>query len=562
MRHHSSVQGGAKQSSRNTQYRSDGNRMRDWRARKEGDPLPAGLRASLEQYFKSPLDRVRMHSDPASQREADRLKAGAFTLGQNIHLGSEALRAGSKARSALLAHEVVHTIQQGAVSDRIHPTVGPQDDPYEQQAEALAKGFSRYERNPHDRLALGMRDVANVQKTPGGRATIQCGKVPTHFGEFEDFKYKDLTNAAGKKVGVEMYLKFHPGTNVSADLIGLTQVAEGKRNGVPITQGLYGLHSATSGAGVGYFIDRLEGFPNPIYPTTKKVVSGGSASNLADYETTSITALTATEQATRAASTGITGVGYKGWGQHGFSKVVSGKTVTQDAELYDAPVLGGAGADSEQVFETTALALSGSQKDTYYGSVEWGWRIDSKGAFTRIPLKAVSQGVPSATFLTAANIWNPSKVSLGFKSTIATDLLDGTLTKIGSIPKDAELEFTGRSGTVGSKTYVEVKHSGTTGVVDNAAVQQAAIGAATVDLPVPMVQTISNPLGSTMILKYALGSSTVQLPWGTRVVTTASMLPTPTLPNHEEGEVADGPLTGTKGYFFAPDLKLEALGKR
>ncbi|RPH78201.1 MAG: hypothetical protein EHM88_16415 [Candidatus Rokuibacteriota bacterium] len=368
---------------------------------------------------------------------------------------------------------------------------------------------------------------------------------------------------------MEMYLKFHPGTNVRADLIGLTQAAEGKFNGAQITQGLYGLRSARSGAGIGSFIDRLAGYPSPLYGTRQTVRAGGSAADLTGYEPYTITQLTAAQQAAQAASTGVTGRRYTGGAQHGYRKVVSGSFVTRPAELYDAPMLPGAGANSEQVFETTALAIAGPQNGTYYGSVEWGWRKDAAATFSRLPLRVVSQGVPSVTFLTAAQIWNQSKASFGFVATSATDLLDGSLSVIGAIPVDAELAPTGRQGSGGGATYYEVTYGGNTGFVVSTAVRPAAIGAATVDLPVPMVHTVSNAAGTTIILLTPIASltpgqpatTTLPLPAGTRLIVTRCMAPTATLPNHYEGKVVDGPHTGTRGYFFVPDLTLEALGR-
>ena len=65
----------------------------------------------------------------------------------------------------------------------------------------------------------------------------------------------------------------------------------------------------------------------------------------------------------------------------------------------------------------SALALKGNQVGTYYGSVQWGWRTDSKGTHDLIPLKVLSMGVPSQSFMKAAELWNKSKTS-GNKDTL------------------------------------------------------------------------------------------------------------------------------------------------
>src|SRR4051794_31386892 len=69
--------------------------------------------------------------------------------------------------------------------------------------------------------------------------------------------------------------------------------------------------------------------------------------------------------------------------------------------------------NSGPVFETTALALDGAQKDSYYGSVQWGWQRDAKAAFSLIDFKVVSAGAPSAAFMATAAKWNVSKTSGG-----------------------------------------------------------------------------------------------------------------------------------------------------
>src|SRR5690606_39791466 len=68
---------------------------------------------------------------------------------------------------------------------------------------------------------------------------------------------------------------------------------------------------------------------------------------------------------------------------------------------------------TKQIFETTALAIKGAQAGTYYGSIQWGWKTDNAGTHTKIPFQAVSEGVPSSSFLKAAELWNASTDSTG-----------------------------------------------------------------------------------------------------------------------------------------------------
>lgn len=480
--------------------------------RSSGQPLDTATRAFMEPRFGHDFSNVRVHTDEKAARSAAAISARAYTYGNDIVLG-----AGSPDTAGhLMAHELAHVRQQQA----------------------------------------------------GGALAVRRSRLPTHFGEFEDVSYQNLTDNAGHEIGVEMYMKFHPGPSVRADLIGTTQSAEGKFNGTQITSGNYGQHSATSGAGTGSFIDRVEGAPNPLSNTPATPVAGGDAAKLADYQPMApVTALTAPQQATTATAIGATGRHYSVGAQYGFSKVVAGALTTQPAEFYDAPMVSGAGANSEQVFETTALAVAGTQNGTYYGSVEWGWRKDAAGAFTRLPFRVIAQGIPSATFLTAASIWNPSKASFGYVTTRATNLLDAAMHTLTALPNNSELTPTGTQEKHRGITYYEVTFNDLTGFVASTAVREASIGTETVNLPVPIVFTVSNPAGTSMIYHSppiapppGTPPATLALPAGTRLTTTRCMKPTAALPNHYEGEVVDGPNIGTHGYFFVPDLTRETLG--
>ena len=90
--------------------------------------------------------------------------------------------------------------------------------------------------------------------------------------------------------------------------------------------------------------------------------------------------------------------------------------------MYDYPNLLHAGKNSYQIFETTALALDGAQKGTYYGSIKWGWKTDNDGNFEKIPLQIVSMGVPTATFMEAARLWNDSSVTTSYDERGTVDL--------------------------------------------------------------------------------------------------------------------------------------------
>jgi hypothetical protein len=80
-----------------------------------GAALPAGVRKFMEPRFGADLSDVRVHTDATSASRAKQLDAVAFTTGKDIHFGRGRFQPDTPAGKELIAHELTHTIQQGAV---------------------------------------------------------------------------------------------------------------------------------------------------------------------------------------------------------------------------------------------------------------------------------------------------------------------------------------------------------------------------------------------------------------------------------------------------------------
>jgi hypothetical protein len=87
-------------------------------ARGRGDRLPAALSGDLAAGFGAPLDRVRVHTGGQADSLARRLDAEAFTVGHDIFFRGGAYDPRSDAGRETIAHEVAHTVQEGAPSVR------------------------------------------------------------------------------------------------------------------------------------------------------------------------------------------------------------------------------------------------------------------------------------------------------------------------------------------------------------------------------------------------------------------------------------------------------------
>ncbi len=81
-----------------------------------GKPLERDLQRQMEQRFGYDFSRVRIHSDDEAARAAAAVQARAYTVDNNIVFGSGKFAPETVEGGRLLAHELVHVVQQGGGS--------------------------------------------------------------------------------------------------------------------------------------------------------------------------------------------------------------------------------------------------------------------------------------------------------------------------------------------------------------------------------------------------------------------------------------------------------------
>lgn len=96
----------------------------------KGQPLPEDAGAEMENAFGTDFSNVSIHADAEASQMSRELGAQAFTYGSDIYFDSGRFDAGSSAGKRLLAHELTHTVQQGASGLRVqmHPVAGTKVD--------------------------------------------------------------------------------------------------------------------------------------------------------------------------------------------------------------------------------------------------------------------------------------------------------------------------------------------------------------------------------------------------------------------------------------------------
>lgn len=108
----------------------------------EGKPLDTDTRALMESRFGHDFSKVRVHADERSSQLADKMGACAFTIQQDIYFGQGQYRPDLPNGQMLLAHELVHTIQQEKSSASQSNRILGSNDPLEAEAHTIASVFA------------------------------------------------------------------------------------------------------------------------------------------------------------------------------------------------------------------------------------------------------------------------------------------------------------------------------------------------------------------------------------------------------------------------------------
>ena len=335
--------------------------------------LSSELYGEIERLFSIDLSQVVFVRNSA---KATQLKARAVTIGQEIHFAPNEWNEENESFITLLAHELAHIYQNK--QNRVGATnmLGNQpinDDPrMEAEADQAAEATKKGRRFNFGKFKSGDNDL---MKQFAQRKVAQRMALKTNWGTFEITDHNPLINAPT----LDTAINFIPDQNkVDSTKIGFVQTVQVTEQNTPIASDPTSRERMTAN---GERIDRMPSTENnPIYGTE------GLSDKLDISESTS------------AESTLVLG--------HNF-KNAAGQLESQNAKMKDTPTVV-RNNTRETIFETTALALGGNQKDQYYGSITWGYTVDSGAAWSNKP-DVKDAGSVSNDFIDAAKTWNNSK---------------------------------------------------------------------------------------------------------------------------------------------------------
>lgn len=108
-----------------------------------GRPLDPATRSLMEARFDHDFSHVHVHTDARAAASADAVGARAYTVGNQIAFAGGEFAPATAAGRRLLAHELVHVVQQADAPEVTGELeLAPHDDEYEREAEHAAIGVA------------------------------------------------------------------------------------------------------------------------------------------------------------------------------------------------------------------------------------------------------------------------------------------------------------------------------------------------------------------------------------------------------------------------------------
>lgn len=150
-----------------------------------GQPLDAAAREFFEHRFGHDFSGIRIHSDAAAERSAKAVHSLAYTVGNRIVFSAGQYAPQTTEGRRLIAHELVHAVQQGHSAPSTHRTAAPGASPEKRTSAALSLGpASTITRTAHLQVArqVGPQTQAGGTAPPAVRIVRLDNNVIAEIG--------------------------------------------------------------------------------------------------------------------------------------------------------------------------------------------------------------------------------------------------------------------------------------------------------------------------------------------------------------------------------------------
>jgi len=191
-------------------------------AKSFGKSLDLPAKNFMESRFGVDFSRIRIHTDSTAIQLNRNLNAQAFATGNDVFFNAGKYDPESDNGKRLLAHELVHTIQQGETQPSIQKQSGPPDDPasgWENDQESFAhKSATHYLLAEHKVTD----SIKNIEVLPATNPDERACKVTTEKGINLDVKWdtkSNTVNVSGKVNGKFSSCKYEYSVNDKGTLI-------------------------------------------------------------------------------------------------------------------------------------------------------------------------------------------------------------------------------------------------------------------------------------------------------------------------------------------------------
>ena len=193
--------------------------------RSPGTPLDPTTLQQMEPYF-GDMKNVRVHTDARAAASADSIRAAAYTYKDDVVFATGRYGLHTQEGHDLLAHELVHVVQQRGVSGRGAPEVAASDHPLERNARSVLAGHAAPEPASHAMVQRQGADEplppVSLSKpgarlgTPKERPSIMSGHLGFHLLDSDRQTLSDFLLSGNLEVGSDLRPRFQ-GNSMSLD---------------------------------------------------------------------------------------------------------------------------------------------------------------------------------------------------------------------------------------------------------------------------------------------------------------------------------------------------------